>query len=883
MSRFFLFCSIVFLSINLIAKEPEPKNISPKIVAQKLIGKIILDGKLDEQIWQTTPINNFTQRQPNEGKAATEKTHVWIAYDESYLYFAAKLYDTNPDSIVGRLARRDNFIDSDWFGIFLDPYFDKKTGFFFAVNPIGTQVDGTLFNDGWDDPSWNGVWESATLIDEDGWNVEIKIPFSQLRFKKNDAMIWGINLRRDVYRKNEHQYFVMIPKSESGFVSKFAELHGLNEIKPSQRLEIFPYIVSKAQYLVHDANDPFYKQNQYKLNFGTDAKIGIGTNLNLDLTINPDFGQVEVDPAVINLTAFESFFEEKRPFFIEGANIFYFGVGGANNNWGFNFGWPQLFYSRRIGRAPQGSVSDNDFVNYPTETRILGAAKLTGKLGSYTEFGGLSAITERTFATLDNNGIRSEEEVEPATHYGVYRARTEFNDGRQALGFYLTSVNRDLNNKSLQNRLAKNAFTLGLDGWTFLDDAKGYVLTGAFVASHTQGTKDYLVRLQERPYRYFQRPDATYATLDSNLNSLSGYYGRMMLNKQEGNFYFNTAVGLASPGFENNDLGFQYFADRINSHLVLGYRWFEPDNFFRSKNIYTSHSRSYDFEGNIINSFLWLRTNFQFLNYWGFGFGGNYNFETINKFATRGGPLVISPERIFLNLDGYTDSRKKIVGNSEISYSSDRNGGYFYSLELSLDWRPLPQLNVNVGPSYDINRVTEQWVGKFSDNFALNTFKNRYVFAQLDQTTLAGNIRLDWTFTPQLSLQLFLQPLFSVGSYSYFKELAKPKSKEYNVYGRDNSSSINYNDATNEYTVEPDGEGAASSFVIDNPDFNFKSLRANGVLRWEFKPGSTLFFVWTQSRTNPDHPSDFSFERDFRSLINSESDNIFMIKFTYWF
>ena len=191
-----------------------------------------------------------------------------------------------------------------------------------------------------------------------------------------------------------------------------------------------PYVVQKAQSLVHDANDPFYKSSQYKTSIGADFKIGLGTNLNIDATINPDFGQVEVDPAVINLSAFESYFNEKRPFFIEGMDNFYFGIGGVNNNWGFNFGWPELFYSRRIGRSPRGATSDADFVQYPSETRILGAAKLTGKLDETMSIGTVSAVTERTYANLWNSGRQTSEEVEPLTYYNVLRTKKEFNEGR---------------------------------------------------------------------------------------------------------------------------------------------------------------------------------------------------------------------------------------------------------------------------------------------------------------------------------------------------------------------------------------------------------------------------------------------------------------------
>ncbi|MDP2039202.1 MAG: DUF5916 domain-containing protein [Ignavibacteria bacterium] len=879
MKKYLLLLLLIFASITTASEKKVPQKIMSAFKIEH--ATILVDGKLDEGVWKNIPIDEFTQKDPKEGSPATQKTEVWIAYDDEYLYVAARLYDTNPELMDISLSRRDNYFPSDWFVFYVDPFNDKKTGNFFGINAAGTLVDGVLFNDSWDDSSWDGVWEGKTTIDNSGWSLEMRIPFSQLRFKESDKMVWGINFTRKIKRNGESSYYVMVPKKESGFVSRFATLEGLNGIKPKQRLEILPYVVQKAQSLVHDKNNPFYKSNQYKTTIGADFKVGLSSSLNIDATINPDFGQVEVDPAVINLSAFESYFEEKRPFFIEGSNSFYFGIGGANNNWGFNFGWPELFYSRRIGHSPQGSTSGADYVNSPTETRIIGAAKLTGKLDDVTTFGAVSAITERTFATLYNKGFQTAEQVEPLTHYGVLRAKREFNDGRQSLGFMMTSVNRGLNTASLESRLAKNAFTFGLDGYTFLDESKVYVLTGAFAGSYIHGTKEFLQNLQKRPYRYFQRPDATYMTYDPTRTSLGGWYGRLMLNKQEGNFYINAALGAVSPGFEHNDLGFQFMADRINSHLVLGYRWFETDGLFRTKRVYVSHAHSYDFEGNVISNFLWMRTDFEFENYWQLGGNGFYAFESTNKTSTRGGPIIKNPSGYSLSADISSDSRKKIVFEFSYNYEKDDLSAAASSYSLDANWKPSSQLSLSFGPSYQINNDTRQWVGNFTDVTATNTYGTRYVFANIDQKTLSANIRLNWTFTPTLSLQLFLQPLLAVGNYYNYKEVAKPKTLDLNEYGK-NGSTIVYDNASGEYIIDPDGVGPANSFSVGNPNFNFKSLRGNAVLRWEAMPGSILYFVWSHDQQNYDDAGEFSFGRDLRNLWKSEGNNVFMVKFSYW-
>lgn len=879
MKKVLLLCLILFATKSFpLGKKPPLKIMTAFRVEH---GSINIDGKLNEPAWKTPSVNEFTQKDPNEGLPATQKTDVWIAYDNDNIYIAARMLDSKPEQIDVSLGRRDQYVNSDWFGFYVDPYNDKKTGFYFGVNAGGSMVDGTLFNDSWDDDTWDGIWEAKTLVDADGWSVEMKIPFSQMRFNEAEKMEWGINFTREIKRNNEKSFFVMVPKKESGFVSRFATLEGLNGIKPKQRFEILPYFVQKAQYLVHDKNDPFYKSSQYKPAVGADLKIGIGSNLNIDATINPDFGQVEVDPAVINLSAFESYFNEKRPFFIEGASNFYFGIGGVNNNWGFNFGWPELFYSRRIGRPPRGGTSDAEYVKYPSETRILGAAKLSGKLDETTTIGAVGAITERTHASLWNNGKTTNQEVEPFAFYGVFRTKKEFNEGNQSLGLIFTSTNRSFNEAGLERNLSKNAYAFGLDGWTFLDDDKEYALAAAVAGTYVNGTKEFVQSLQKQAYRYYQRPDATYSSFDPNRTSLSGYYGRVMLNKQKGNFYINSAIGLVSPGFEQNDLGFQFMADKINFHTVLGYRWFEPDGIFRNKQVYVTYARSFNFEGNTINNFLWYRLGTTFTNYYGLYFGGNINFESLNPTLTRGGPMGISPSSYYFWVNMESDSREKLMANFEIDYSRNAIGAKYNLYSFSFTWKPSSQLTFSFGPMYENSNALQQWVKNVADPTAVNTYKNRYVFAEIKQHTLSANIRLNWTFTPTLTLQLFMQPFFAIGDYLDFKELARPRTTSYNFYGS-NGSTINYNKGNDTYIVDPDGDGSAKEFSFSNPDFNYKSIRGTAVLRWEAMPGSILYIVWSHDQANYDDPGNFEFGRDFRNLWRSEGNNIFMVKFSYW-
>ncbi|MFA6597296.1 MAG: DUF5916 domain-containing protein [Ignavibacteriaceae bacterium] len=852
-----------------------------KIRAIKLTSTISIDGKLTESAYQSpVSINRFIQRNPNEGQPASEKTDVWVFYDDDAVYFCAKMYDAHPDSIISLLGRRDNFPSSDEFGVGIDPYYDKQTGYFFEINPSGAISDGTLYNDSWSDNSWNGIWDYAASINSDGWSAEMKIPFSQLRFNASDSMKWGINFLRQIERRKEEDYTIMVPKKEGGFVSHFADLDGLEGIKDKPRIEILPYFVQKAQSLVHDPNDPFYKNNRYKTTIGGDIKIGLGSNLSLDATINPDFGQVEVDPAVVNLSAFETYFDEKRPFFIEGNNLLNFGYGGVNNNWNFNFSSPNFVYSRRIGRSPQYYPDVDGFVDQPNETRILGAAKITGKPATDFSFYGLTAITQRMSASIDDNGNTSQQEVEPLTSYSVFRGLKEFNKGNQGLGFLATAVDRDLHDKNLVSVLPKNSFVGGIDGWTYLDEDKTYAVNGYVAGSFVNGSKDALSNLQEKSYRYFQRPDATYARLDSSRTSLTGSMGRFMLNKQKGNFYLNTAFGFITPGFEYNDLGFQGKTNALNGHTVLGYRWYETDGVFRSKGVYAFAFKNFDFEGNCDGDGYGSFVNLELENYYGFELQAFYFPQTFSSRLTRGGPSSKSPAGYSAYFYGYTDSRKALTLSYSTDFSSDDLGGKYIGYSGTMNVKVGSNLTFSIGPYVSFGLEKIQWVTKTDDQGYAPTYGSRYIFAELSQKTVAANIRVNWTFTPVLSLQLFAQPLFSTGKYESFKQLHKAGTLDFDVYGK-NGSTIKYLSTDDEYEITPSVSEAP--FYISNPNFNYKSFKVNMVLRWEFNSGSTMYFVWTHDKQDFRDPGVLQLNKDFSSLMDAPPNNIFLIKVSYWF
>lgn len=854
------------------------KNNDAILFVEKLNSTIELDGKLDESIWHNgSRFENFIQRDPNEGAPASERTIIKLAYDEKYLYLGAIMYDSAPDSIMARLTRRDEEVDADNIVLCLDPYNDKRSGYYFGLNAAGTQLDGVLYNDSWDDDSWDGVWEGKVYRNGEGWTAEMKIPFSQMRFNQSDSMVWGINFRRVVARKNEEAFLVFVPKNESGFVSHFANLKGFENISGGGQLEILPYITGKAEYLQFEEGDPFHDGKDYVPGVGADLKMGVGSNLNLNATINPDFGQVEIDPAVINLSDVETFYQEKRPFFIEGSTIFDFGMGGARNYWGFNWGGTDFFYSRRIGRQPQGSIPDDvEYSDYPGGTHILGAAKLTGKLGNSWNVGTIQNITKREYARISTNGVQSETEVEPLAYYGIFRAQNEFDEGQQGLGFISTLAFRDFKDERLRDEINKNAVTFGLDGWTFLDESKTWVVAGWAGASHVAGNEQRMINLQQSSRHYFQRPDADHVNVDSTATSLTGYAGRIYLNKQKGNFFVNTAFGFITPTFDVNDLGFLYRADVLNWHAGGGYYWSDPTDYYRYLELGGAVFQSYDFGGNTTSEGFYHFASLQFLNYYSANWNLGLYAETFNNNRTRGGPVTLNPAGYEVTLSISSDSRKDWVAG--VGLGTYRfNPSYDWFAEASLEIRLLPNISFIINPIFQRTFEFAQYVDTYNDVTAAKTYGSRYVFAELDQKTFSSSIRLNWTFTPKLSLQLYVQPLISAGDYTNFKELSAPSSYDFIVYGENGST---FDPETN--TADPDGEGPAQPLEIDNPDFNVKSLRGNAVLRWEYLPGSVIYFVWTQTRSEAEEIGDFKFEESMTRMVAAEPDNIFMIKVTYW-
>ncbi|MBL7073819.1 carbohydrate binding family 9 domain-containing protein [candidate division KSB1 bacterium] len=847
---YFILFLIFFWQTFVFAEE----HSIPTINAVRTEEEIIIDGLLNESIWQGEGYSDLIQKNPIEGAPPTEKTSVHIAYNDQGLYIGARCYHSGSDSIQGGLARRDKSVQSDWFWFWIDPDKNGHNGFGFAVNPDGSIIDRKLFQDIHYDNDWDGVWEAAAKKHENVWTVEMLIPYNQLRFDKKDEYVMGINFMRYILKNAEYDYFVMVPKKETGFVSKFGLLKGIKGIEPPSRFQIMPYTMAKAYDLSEDKDSPFYDDNKYMQNIGIDLKYGITGNLTLDLTMNPDFGQAEVDPAQINLSAFETYYSEKRTFFIEGSEIFSFGDNPAGGLWGCYWAEPDIFYSRRIGRNPKGEASHEGFEDRPEQTTILGAAKITGRIGDWS-VGSVSAVTDREFARVDSSGIRFKEEIEPRSYYGVLRSSKEFSKGNQGLGFIMTGVTRDLRTQGLKQIYNRNAFVYGMDGWSFLDKAREWAFIGKFAHSYADGTKERILDLQQESGHYYQRPDFDYISLDSNRTSLSGSMARFGLLKTKGNVSFQSALGIISPGFDTNDLGFSWFTNVINMHVVGGYSWFQPTNWFRRSSINLMISRNYDFDGNKLFQQYYFTGHITFLNYWGIHSSLQITPDGLDLFDTRGGPAIAYHGYQYMNLGFYSDDRKKVRVYGSMSYRAVNDGAYSRDFDIDFVYNPSPSIKLTLSANLYKELDHQQWVDNIADSSAVSTYDTKYIFSDLDETIRSGTIRLDWGFTPRLSFQMYIQPYIAVGHYSHFKELMEGGTYHFKEY----------------------------DYQESNPDFNYKSFKANMVLRWEYRPGSLIYLVWTQNRENDDRPGVYNLKDDIQSLRDEDSDNIFLVKLNYLF
>ncbi len=764
---------------------------------------ISIDARLDDAAWAyASPIRDFTQREPIQDAPPTEITEIRIAYDDEAVYFGIMMYDSEPDKIVERLARRDRPWDADYISISIDPYHDHRTGFYFTVSASGIEGDGLMYNDTRRDSDWDGVWDSSVRITEEGWVAEVKIPYHTIRFTRQEIYTWGVNFQRSIFRKNERDYWMMIRRGENGWVSRFGHIEGIENISPPMRLQAIPYLLSSGQIAPVSSRTP--EGNAVHQRLGGNLKYGITSNLTLDMTANPDFGQVEADEAILNLSTFETFFPEKRPFFIEGSQIFDTPMG--------------LFYSRRIGRSPSGSFDtrngDAVLLERPLATSITSAAKMTGRTQSGTTIGLVSAVTGKEYATLVDTvqDVRFRDQIEPLATYNVVRLKRDILNN-SFIGLMATNA----------ARTGENPATIGGLDWGLNMFNNRYSFNGQVALSRTgQGARKTGIGTEVR----FSKRGGDHVGGDIRYEGLS-------------------------PNFAINDLG---FLGRSNIHNLRGGINLRGNNiwkFTRRRNFNFNSSAGWNFDGNKLQQNFTFNGNVQFMNWWRTNMGYGRNITVLNDRETRDNGLLRIPASNFFWLGLDSDARKNISGGLDINVGDDWDG-YYRGIRFSTRIRIKDNIELRIQPRYNQSRSVSRWVANVDNPADPNT--QIPVFGALDTDRFSVVIRANITFTKDLSLQFYNQMFFASGAYNDFKAL----------------------------TFSDSFGPLAQGLYTENPDFNSRSMNVNALFRWEYRPGSTLFLVWTQARSGSGTPGDAAFGRNLAGIFDAPSENVLLMKFNYW-
>jgi len=839
-------------------------------------GAIDIDGKLDEPAWAQAPVSSgFWQRFPDEGKAPEQATEFRVLYDDAALYVGVRAHDVAPERIRRLLTRRDEMSPSDWIMVGVDSYHDRRTAFVFGLNAAGVQRDWLVFDDLNEDTSWDAVWTASAKVDDTGWCAEFRIPLSQLRFSTEPEQHWGLQVARVVGRTGEQDYWSPMPKAENRTVSLFGTLDGMRGVKPGRRLELLPYVSGGAALGTLDESDPFDQSAAARGSVGVDVRYGLGSAFTLSASINPDFGQVEADPSQVNLSAHELFFPEKRPFFLEGSDIFQFGLGQGDDN------SETLFYTRRIGAPPHGEPS-GDYIDTPSSTTIYGAAKVSGKAAGWS-IGVLDAVTAQETARVDLGGMRSTPVVEPLTNFALARVKRDFFDGSTSVGAVMTAVNRSLDGTGLAAELHDHAYTggaevrhrFGHDAWNL--SAK---LTGTYVHGDPAAIEadQLLVR------HLYQRPDADYVHLDPTRTSLSGLgfvadFGR---NGATENWRWALGTDNRSPGFEANDLGFQPGADNHVGWYWIQYRDDKPGDHVLGYQVNTNgwawgdYGNQLDGYGGNVNG------NIQFVNHWGGFLGINTEQVVWDLAALRGGPALRGNRSYGLNLNVNSDDRAKVQAYAGLhlwgqpTTGSSRNGG-----EAGVTIQARPNITVFLGPSVQLVTDDAQYVDEVPDGMGTS----HYIFARIHEVVTGLTVRGNWTLSPRLSVQAYAQPFIAAGDYRQYREADDPHASRYadrfhELVG--NEIAIDRDNGV--ATVDRNGDGVPD-YAFGLGDFNFRQLRSNVVVRWEYLPGSTAFLIWSHGQT--DDSSDGRFgtggvSRGLAGLFDAPSEDVIMLKVNYW-
>ncbi|MHB1862926.1 MAG: DUF5916 domain-containing protein [Gemmatimonadaceae bacterium] len=896
---------------RLAAQAPTPAamNVGRTAFAARRQGAITIDGRLDEPAWsRAKPITGFYQTQPTQGAAATQRAELRILYGDRAIYIGARMYDSlGARGVHERLARRDQLltlqgdngtgapsVTSDVLVIHLDTYHDRLGESVFLINPEGVKGDALSIGGSNLDPAWDPVWEGAARVDSLGWTAELRIPYSQLRFSRDSLQTWGLQIQRFVDRLNEWDAWAFVRANETGGPAKYGTLTGIHVDHQPRTAELLPYVLTGDRFAAATAGDPFHGNAAATERVGADLRYLLTSNLTLDATVNPDFGQVEADPAVVNLSAFETFFPEKRPFFVAGAGAFSF--GGTSCMFCSNTSSLDLFYSRRIGRAPQlgDSVANTSlFSDVPDATRILGAAKITGRTANGFTVGVLDAVTGSETARYRTalNGPTLLQPVEPLTNYFVGRVKRDYNGGNTIVGGIVTSTERSLGDPMLRGYLRDRAQSGGLDMHHYWAD-QTYDVRGQIAFSDVGGSASAIARTMESSAHYFQRPDrgavrdGLFTTrFDSTATELRGYGAYARVAKDAGNWLWEFSQAARSPGFEVNDISYLSRADYYWVSANLARQWTVPGSWYRNIVSIVGGQEQFDYEDDRTDLQQQAFIGVEFPNYWNLRSYGIHHPAVYDPTMLRGGPVVKRPGYNDIGFGLTSDNRQEVVWGVNGDWATGVGAlNSNFDVTPSVTFKLGPNANVDFTPTYQDGKGL-QYVTRTIDPTDSAFAGARYVLSTIHPTSLSLDTRLNMTFTPDVTLELYLQPYFASGHYYSFSEYGAPRTLAQRVFGRDVGTISAQRDATGAvttYVVDPDGAGPAPSFSFANPDFSYTSLRGNAVLRWEYRPGSTIYLVWQQQRSGSSVDGSFDLGRDRAALFQDRPINVFQLKINYW-
>ena len=827
----------------------------------------VIDGKLNDACWKTGNwAAHFTQFVPKEGGKPSQRTELKILYDNNDIYVAIRAYDNQPDKIQKIAGARDDII-GDMVGVNFDSYNDDQTGFEFDLTAYGQKVDLVLTNPGDWDVSWNPVWYGKVGYEDSAWVAEMKIPLSQLRYSSDSVQTWGLHCWRWINRLKEEDDWEVQSLTGPGIIYNFGHLRGIKDLKKSRRIEIMPYTSGRLNTFKKEPGNPFADRGRsWAGNIGLNAKLGLTSNFTLDMAVNPDFGQVEADPSVMNLTAFETFYEEKRPFFVEGKNLFNYNIDDIN-----------LFYSRRIGHTPSYHImpGDSQYVKSPEQTTILSAVKVSGKTSKNLSVAVMQSLTAKESARISNlAGHVTRQPVEPLTNYTVARIQKNYHDGNTIIGGILTSTNRFIHNNNL-DFLSHDAYTGGLDLTQQWND-KEFYLDAKLIGSYIKGSQRAITLLQEAPARYYQRPGTSYLNLDSTRTFLNGFGGKIKIGKgSKGLWRYSTSLSWYSPGLELNDLGYMKTVDAINQVNAISYFVNKPVSIFRTYRVSLEQFNDWDFNGDYLGSGFHFNFSPDFRNKWSLNTNLEYHSPSLDTRILRGGYATKIPSNLEFNGRLSTDDSRNL--SFTISYDVFQGGHHSassYEVAPGLNARITDNFRTGMTVRYANNHNRLQYVTTID-----RTQGNRYILGTIRQQTVNLTLRVDYIITPLLSIRYYGSPFVSRGRYSDFKYAANTTAKNYDnrftMYGNARLSN-------NRYQLDENGDNIPD-YSIANPDFNFRQFRSNLVLKWRYRPGSAFYLVWSSDRTGYVNEFGRNLGHSFGKLWSIVPNNIFLVKLNYWF